>query len=109
MLGGVLTLLFVGSAALSLVWTPWPATEIDVPNKLALPGGAHWLGTDSLGRDIVSQLLVGARTSILVGVVAVLIGLSCGVALGCLACGAAVCCADRRASAAHANRRRCRR
>ena len=85
MLGGLLTLLFIGSAALSLVWTPWPATEIDVPNKLALPGATHWLGTDSLGRDIVSQLLVGARTSILVGVVAVLIGLVCGVALGCLA------------------------
>ncbi|HRY90038.1 MAG TPA: ABC transporter permease, partial [Rubrivivax sp.] len=84
-LGGVLTLLFIGSAALSLVWTPWPATEIDVPNKLALPSAAHWLGTDSLGRDIVSQLLVGAHTSILVGVVAVLIGLACGVALGCLA------------------------
>jgi len=84
-LGGWLTLLFIGSAALSLVWTPWPATEIDVPNKLALPSAAHWLGTDSLGRDIVSQLLVGARTSILVGVVAVLIGLLCGVALGCLA------------------------
>ena len=84
-LGGMLTLLFVGSAALSLLWTPWPATEIDVPNKLALPSAAHWLGTDSLGRDIVSQLLVGARTSIAVGVVAVLIGLICGVALGCLA------------------------
>ena len=80
-----MTLLFIGSAALSLVWTPWPATEIDVPNKLALPSAAHWLGPDSLGRDIVSQLLVGARTSILVGVVAVLIGLLCGVALGCLA------------------------
>ena len=84
-LGGLMTLLFIGSAALSLVWTPWPATEIDIPNKLALPSAAHWLGTDSLGRDIVSQLLVGARTSILVGVVAVLIGLVCGVALGCLA------------------------
>ncbi len=84
-LGGLMTLLFIGSAALSLVWTPWPATEIDVPNKLALPSAAHWLGTDSLGRDIVSQLLVGAHTSILVGVVAVLIGLACGVALGCLA------------------------
>lgn len=85
MLGGLLTLLFIGSAALSLAWTPWPATEIDVPGKLALPSSVHWLGTDSLGRDIVSQLLVGARTSILVGVVAVLIGLGFGVVLGCLA------------------------
>ena len=85
MLGSVLTALFVASALLSLVWTPWPATEIDIPNKLAPPSAAHWLGTDSLGRDIVSQLLVGARTSILVGVVAVLIGLVLGVALGALA------------------------
>jgi peptide/nickel transport system permease protein len=84
-LGGLMTLLFIASAALSLLWTPVSATEIDVPNKLALPSATHWLGTDSLGRDIVSQLLVGARTSILVGVVAVLIGLVCGVALGCLA------------------------
>jgi peptide/nickel transport system permease protein len=84
-LGSVLTALFVGSALLSLVWTPWPAAEIDIPNKLAPPSAAHWLGTDSLGRDIASQLLVGARTSILVGVVAVLIGLLLGVAAGALA------------------------
>ncbi|MCU0966608.1 MAG: ABC transporter permease [Burkholderiaceae bacterium] len=81
-LGSVLTALFVASALLSLVWTPWPATEIDIPNKLAPPSAAHWLGTDSLGRDIVSQLLVGARTSILVGVVAVLIGAAIGTLLG---------------------------
>lgn len=85
MLGAALSLLFAGAALLSLVWTPWPAAEIDIPNKLAGPSAAHWLGTDSLGRDIASQLLVGARTSILVGVVAVLIGLVVGVALGALA------------------------
>lgn len=83
--GGVLAALFVLSAALSLAWTPWPATEIDIPNRLAGPSAAHWLGTDSLGRDIASQLLVGAQTSILVGVVAVLIGLVGGTALGALA------------------------
>jgi peptide/nickel transport system permease protein len=84
-LGSVLTVLFLASALLSLVWTPWPATEIDIPNKLAPPSAAHWLGTDSLGRDIASQLLVGARTSILVGVVAVLFGMGVGVMLGGLA------------------------
>ncbi len=84
-LGAVLTLLFAAAACLSLLWTPWPAAEIDIPNKLAPPSTAHWLGTDSLGRDIASQLLVGARTSILVGVVAVLIGLLAGVLLGALA------------------------
>ncbi|HSN98817.1 MAG TPA: hypothetical protein VLS89_11050, partial [Candidatus Nanopelagicales bacterium] len=49
------------------------------------PSAAHWLGTDSLGRDIASLLLVGAQNSIVVGLVAVGIGLSIGVALGCVA------------------------
>jgi peptide/nickel transport system permease protein len=84
-LGAWLSALFVGSALLSLFWAPYPPAEIDIPNKLAAPSLAHWLGTDSLGRDIASQLLVGARTSILVGVVAVLIGLVIGVLLGALA------------------------
>jgi peptide/nickel transport system permease protein len=73
------------AAAVSLAWQPWPPAEIDIPHKLASPSAAHWLGTDSLGRDIASQLLVGSQNSIVVGVVAVGIGLMIGVALGCLA------------------------
>ena len=69
-------------ALLSLAWTPWPVTGIDVPARLRPPSAAHWLGTDNLGRDIASLILAGAQTSILVGVVAVGIGLVCGVALG---------------------------
>ncbi len=65
------------------------ATRSTSRHKLRPPGAAHWLGTDSLGRDIVSLLLVGARTSIVVGVIAVGIGLVIGVALGLLAVGAA--------------------
>ncbi len=84
-LGAALTALMVLAAALSLVWTPHPPTEIDIPMKLKGPSAAHWLGTDSLGRDIASQLLVGAQNSIAVGVIAVGIGLALGVALGCLA------------------------
>ncbi len=84
-LGGALVALFVGLAVLSLLWTPYPATELDIPNKLLPPGAAHWLGTDSLGRDVVSLLLVGARASIAVGVIAVGMGIAFGVALGLLA------------------------
>jgi len=84
-IGLVLTLLLAGAALLSLLWTPWPATEIDIPSKLQPPSAAHWLGTDSLGRDLASQLLVGARASITVGVIAVGIGLVAGVLLGCVA------------------------
>jgi peptide/nickel transport system permease protein len=83
--GAALVALLLLAAALSLVWQPWPPAEIDIPNKLAAPSAAHWLGTDSLGRDIASQLLVGSQNSIVVGVVAVGIGLTIGVALGCLA------------------------
>jgi peptide/nickel transport system permease protein len=84
-LGALLTGLMIGAALLSLVWTPHPPAEIDIPSKLQGPTASHWLGTDSLGRDIVSQLLVGAQNSIVVGVVAVGIGLVFGVALGSLA------------------------
>ena len=73
------------AALLSLVWSPYPPADIDIANKLSGPSAAHWLGTDSLGRDIASQLLVGAQNSIVVGVVAVGIGVLLGVAIGCLA------------------------
>jgi peptide/nickel transport system permease protein len=84
-LGGLLVCLVIGSALLSLVWTPWPAYDIDIPSKLRPPSWSHWLGTDAFGRDIVSLLLVGARSTILVGIIAVGIGLSCGVCLGLIA------------------------
>jgi len=84
-LGALLSVFMAGAAALSLLWSPYPPAEIDIPNKLAAPSAAHWLGTDSLGRDIASQLLVGAQNSIVVGVIAVGIGLGLGVFFGCLA------------------------
>lgn len=83
--GAALSALVLAAAALSLLWSPYPPAEIDIPNKLAPPSAAHWLGTDSLGRDVASQLLVGAQASIVVGLIAVGIGLGAGVALGALA------------------------
>ena len=84
-IGGVLVALLILTALLSFVWTPYPAGEIDVPSKLLPPSAAHWLGTDSLGRDVMAMLIVGARYSIAVGVIAVGIGITAGVALGLLA------------------------
>lgn len=84
-IGAVLVGLLVASALLSLIWTPYPAAELDIPHRLAPPGAAHWLGTDSLGRDTLSLLIVGSRASIAVGVIAVGIGMAFGVALGLLA------------------------
>jgi peptide/nickel transport system permease protein len=84
-IGGALVLLVLFAALLSLVWTPWSAYDIDIAAKLKPPSSAHWLGTDVFGRDIVSLLLVGARATIAVGVIAVGIGLSFGVCLGLVA------------------------
>ena len=84
-IGGVLVALLILTALLSFVWTPYPAGEIDVPSKLMPTSSAHWLGTDSLGRDVLSMLIVGARYGVAVGVIAVGIGISVGVALGLLA------------------------
>ena len=84
-IGLVLTTLLVAVAALSLVWTPHSPYEIDMALRLRAPDASHWLGTDPYGRDIASLLLVGARASIVVGVIAVGIGLVIGVGLGLLA------------------------
>ena len=87
-LGVTLVALLIFAAALSLVWTPYPPAALDIPHKLQIPSAAHWLGTDALGRDVASQILAGARVSLLVGVIAVGIGLAFGVALGLFAASA---------------------
>ncbi|MCF3593242.1 ABC transporter permease [Rhodobacteraceae bacterium LMO-12] len=84
-LGAVLVTLVVGVAALSLVWTPHDPTLMNIRGKFADPSPTYWLGTDQLGRDIVSQLMAGARNSMAVALIAVLVGGSIGVALGLFA------------------------
>lgn len=81
-LGTLLTIGFVGLAALSFVWTPYDIEVFDIPNKLQPPGGANLLGTDQFGRDILSMIMMGARTSIAVALLAVGIGMALGVPLG---------------------------
>jgi peptide/nickel transport system permease protein len=84
-IGAALVAAVIGLALLSFLWTPHPPTELDIPHKLQPPSWSHWLGTDSLGRDIVSLLIVGSRVSIAVGLIAVGIGIFFGVVLGLLA------------------------
>jgi peptide/nickel transport system permease protein len=85
--GAVLSALLCAAALLSLVWQPWPPGDIDIAGKLQAPSAQHWLGTDGLGRDIASLLLVGAQASMAVGLIAVGVGLLAGVGLGALAAG----------------------
>jgi len=76
------------AALLSLVWTPYPADALDLPNRLAGPSAAHWLGTDPFGRDVASRLLEGAGNALWIGALAVAIGVVVGGALGLLAAAA---------------------
>ncbi|XYK78633.1 MAG: ABC transporter permease [Labrenzia sp.] len=80
--GLFLSLVFVAAALFSLVWVPYDTTVLNIANRMKLPSWEHWLGTDQFGRDILSMIMVGARTSIAVALVAVGIGMSVGVPLG---------------------------
>jgi peptide/nickel transport system permease protein len=84
-IGTSLTAVFLLLAAASFVWTPYDIESLDIPNKLQSPGGGNLLGTDHFGRDILSMIMMGARTSIAVALVAVGIGMAIGVPLGLLA------------------------
>ena len=81
-LGTILSAIFVLAALLSFFWTPYDHAALDIPNKLKTPSAEHLLGTDHFGRDLLSMIMVGARTSIAVALVAVGIGMGLGVPLG---------------------------
>ena len=81
-IGAGLSGFFCLAGLLSLVWTPYDVTVLDIGNKLAPPSAEHLLGTDHLGRDMLSMIMAGARTSIAVALVAVGIGIGLGVPLG---------------------------
>ncbi len=69
-------------AVTSLVWTPYDGNRMNPRVRLQPPSLSHPLGTDQYGRDILSRVMDGAVTSIIVGLVTVTIGLSLGVILG---------------------------
>ncbi|MEW1960147.1 ABC transporter permease [Kineococcus sp. NPDC059986] len=64
---------------------PSGANEVDVTQRLQAPSGAHWFGTDDLGRDVLSRVVLGARVSLQVGAVAVGFSLVAGVLVGLFA------------------------
>jgi len=80
--GGTLSGLMLLLAVLSFLWTPFDHTLMNIPDKLQTPNATHWLGTDHFGRDILSMVMVGARTSLAVALLAVGIGVGLGVPLG---------------------------
>ena len=79
-LSGVILLLMLSS----FVWTPHDPLAQDATNRLAAPSGTHPFGTDNLGRDILSRILVGTGTTLLVALGTVLIGTLGGIIVGSL-------------------------
>ncbi|MDM7458248.1 MAG: ABC transporter permease [Paracoccus sp. (in: a-proteobacteria)] len=85
MIGGIFVLFFVFLAVLAPV-LPIPDPAATDWGKIRLaPSAGHWMGTDEIGRDILSRMIWGARASLMAGVVSVLIALVVGVPLGVLA------------------------
>lgn len=72
-------------ALLAPLVAPYDPDALDVKAILLSPSWAHWMGTDALGRDVLSRMLFGSRISLLVGIVAVGISTTIGIILGALA------------------------
>lgn len=81
----VVIVLMALAAIFAPLLTPYTETSMDLLNRLAPPSGAHLLGTDEGGRDVLTRLLFGARVSLLIGVVPALLSLILGAALGVIA------------------------
>ncbi len=79
---GLIVVLAIGVVALiSVFWTPFPPNQIDISDRWALPGWPHLLGTDGTGRDILSLIMAGARTTVWVALGAGLVATVIGIAL----------------------------
>ena len=81
-IGLVLVTLFVSVAILGPIVSPYDPHRQDLGSSLQPPNAEHWFGTDQLGRDLFSRVLVGARYSLAIGIASVLLGVLIGVPVG---------------------------
>jgi ABC-type dipeptide/oligopeptide/nickel transport system permease subunit len=83
--GAVVVLTFIALAAVGPLIAPYDPIATALPDRLQGPGPAHWLGTDALGRDVLSRLLAGSRLSLSFGMIVGLSAVVVGVPLGTIA------------------------
>jgi peptide/nickel transport system permease protein len=82
-LAGAVVLAVIALLALFAPWvTPYDPTALKVLDRLQSPRAAHWFGTDELGRDVFSRVVFGARYSLMIGALVVVVSTACGVLLG---------------------------
>ena len=80
--GLIIIVIFVFITIFGPLLAPYDPLQLDVMNALAHPSKAHLLGTDEIGRDTLSRLIYGARTSMLIGVVVITVSSAIGIILG---------------------------
>jgi len=80
--GAAITVIFVAAAAIAEFWTPYDPAVLSIIDKLQAPNLHHWFGTDQLGRDVLSMIMAGAKNSVGVALLSVIIGVFLGVPLG---------------------------
>lgn len=80
--GTLVLLLMAVAATVGPLLVPYGVNETDVASALQPPSGAHWFGTDDLGRDVFSRVVIAAQVSLRVALVSVVIALVVGVILG---------------------------
>lgn len=82
--GLIVVSLIVLTAAVSIVWTPFDPQRVEITDRWAAPGWPHLLGTDNTGRDMLSMIMAGARTTVFVAVGAGVVATVFGVLLAAL-------------------------
>ena len=82
--GGIIVATMMVIALLAPILAPYDPSAIDIAKILTPPSSEHWMGTDALGRDVLSRVIYGTRVSLLVGFVAVGISVAIGVVAGSL-------------------------
>lgn len=82
LIGSIVLLVMILAALIGPALVPYGVNETDVANALQPPSGSHWFGTDDLGRDVFSRVVIAAQVSLRVAVVSVAIALAIGVLLG---------------------------
>ena len=84
-MGLVIIVLILLATIFASILSPYDPLEVDVYNRLASPTWQHWLGTDQLGRDVLTRVLYGGRVALKVSLVAISVSMAIGLLLGMMA------------------------
>jgi peptide/nickel transport system permease protein len=84
-IGGFLIGILFATAVTAAFWTPFDPLKVNLRARLQPPSALYWLGTDEFGRDVLSRVMVGAGTSVVISFLTVLLAVAAGMAIGCAA------------------------